>query len=199
MRRLAVLGGTLDPVHLGHVGILEQVVPAIEAEEGWLMPAADPSHREPPLAGAEERLAMAEAAVEGRPGLRAVDIELRRGRPTRTIDTLAELAALRPDAEPWLVLGADAAAGIGTWHRAAEVLARGRFAVVNRSGEPAVSSDDLDRWGFHPGRVRLLHVRSPAIHSADVRRRLARGEPIDDLVPPGVARLIRDRHLYGAS
>lgn len=198
MRRIAVLGGTFDPVHLGHISILEQAAAAIGADEGWLLPAGDPAHRGPAQASADDRLAMVRAALDGHPRLRAVDLELRRPGPTYTIDTVDALARRLPGSEIWLIVGTDAAAQVRGWHRAAELLASARFVVVNR-GTAGVTSDAVAAWGFDPSRTRSLSVDSPPISSTEVRRRLAAGAPVGDLVPSAVAGIIAERDLYKLS
>lgn len=195
-RRVAVLGGTFDPVHFGHLAIAEQAADLLGAAETWLLPARRPPHRPPPVASAADRLAMVEAAVRGRPRLRVCDVELRRPGPSYTVDTLRELEEAYPDTDVWLVLGADAAREVPTWHRAGELLARGHFLLVNRSGVPPLDVAEVRSLGFPEDHVLLGHVSSPPISATDVRRRAAAGEDVGDLVPPAVADLIGSRGLY---
>jgi nicotinate-nucleotide adenylyltransferase len=195
-RRVVALGGTFDPVHAGHLAILDQVRRSMGAEEAWLLPTATPPHRRPAHAPATDRLAMVEAAARGLSGVRVVDIELRRGGLSYTIDTLDQLEELFPDRRVWLILGADAAREVGSWHRAADVLARGWFVLVNRSGVPPIDDAEALRLGFAAERTRVLSVDSPAVSATEIRRRVAAAEPIEGLVPPAVAELIAARGLY---
>lgn len=195
-RRIAVLGGTFDPFHRGHLAIALQARDLLRAEETWIIPARLPPHRPPAVASPEDRLAMIEAVVAGQPFLRACDLEIRRPGPSYTVDTLAELAAGHPGCEFWLVLGADAAREIRRWHRAEELLERGRFLLVNRSGVAEIDPAEAQALGFAPERTIVGHVDSPPISATEVRARVARGEPLDDLVPPPVAEIIRQRGLY---
>lgn len=193
---VAVLGGTFDPVHLGHLAIAEQARDAGGFDETWLIPSALPPHRAAAHAPAEDRLDMLRAAVDARPRLRVLDIEVRRPGPSYTIDTIAELTRTHPDVEAWLILGADAARDIETWHGHAALMRQARFVIVNRSGVAELNDAEARRLGFAPPRTRIIHVDSPPISATAIRQRVAAGEPLDDLVPPAVAELIAARGLY---
>jgi len=195
-RSVVALGGTFDPIHAGHLAILEQVARAVGVDEAWLIPTATPPHRRPAHASASDRLEMARAAAEGVPGLRVLDLEARRPGLSYTIDTLDELARQFPGTRIWLVLGADAAREVGTWHRAAEVLQRAWLVVVNRSGVAPLGEAEAAALGLDPARTRLVSVESPPVSATEIRRRVAAGESIAGLVPEAVARLIAERGLY---
>ncbi len=119
---VVVLGGTFDPVHLGHLAAAEQARDLAGAEEAWLIPANTPPHRGATIASSPDRLDLVHAAAAGRQRMRVLDLELRRPGPSYTADTLAELAAAHPGTEIWFALGTDAARDIATWHRREEVL-----------------------------------------------------------------------------
>jgi nicotinate-nucleotide adenylyltransferase len=195
-RRVAVLGGTFDPIHAGHLGILEQVRRSVDADEAWLLPTALPPHRRPTHASTEDRLAMTQAAAQGHPRVRVLDLEARRSGPSYTIDTLDELERRYPDTEFWFTLGADAARDIGQWPRADDLLSRARFLLVNRAGVPPLDEAEMRRLGFDPARTRLIHVDSPPVSATEIRRRVAAGEDVAGMVAPAVERLIADRGLY---
>ena len=197
VRSVAVLGGTFDPIHAGHLAILDQVRHAAGAAEAWLIPTNRPPHRRPTHASPDDRLAMTRAAAAGVPGVRVLDVEIRRDGLSYTIDTLDELESLHPGVVIWFTLGADAARDVPHWHRAAELLGRARFIVVNRSGVEPIDDAEARRLGFEVGeRTMLIHVDSPAVSATDIRRRVAAGEPITGLVPAAVERLIAERRLY---
>ena len=195
-RRVVVLGGTFDPVHLGHLAAAEQARDLLGADEAWLVPSGRPPHRAPALASAGDRLAMLRVAVAGRERLRVLDTELRRPGPSYTVDTLDELEAEHPDAELWFALGTDAAREIATWHRREELLRRARFLLLNRGGGGEVDAAGAARLGFDPGRTRIVHIDSPPISATEVRRRAAEGRGTEGLVPGPVFRLIAERGLY---
>lgn len=194
--RIAVFGGTFDPFHLGHLAVAEQARDGILAGETWVVPAGHPPHRGPVHAPAADRLAMCRAGTEGFPGIRVLDLELRRPGPSYTIDTMRDLAGDHPDLELWVVLGADAARQVPAWHGAEELLAGFRFVLVNRHGESAIRHPEAVSLGFHPDRTRVVGIHSPDISATEIRARAAAGEPLDGLLSPAVAGVIRQRGLY---
>lgn len=193
---VVVLGGTFDPIHAGHLAILEQVRRSVDADEAWLLPTALPPHRRAALASIEDRLAMVRAAAEGHPKVRVDDMEVRRGGASYTVDTLDEMERTHPGVTVWLTLGADAARDIRAWHRSDDVLARGRFVIVNRTGVPPLTGAEARRIGFDPERTRLIHVDSPPVSATEIRGRVAAGEGVEGMVAPAVARIIAERGLY---
>ena len=142
------------------------------------------------LTPARTRLALVERAVADHEGLTAGDAEIRRGGPTFTIDTLEEMGLEHPDIEPVLILGADAAAGLATWHRASDVAEAATIAVLERPG--AVPMTIVAGM-----RIERVHMPLLEISSSDIRDRCADGRPVDYLVPDGVWSEMRRLHLYG--
>lgn len=196
--RALLLGGTFDPIHLGHLAVARQTRALLDADEVWLIPVNVPPHRGATVAAAADRLAMAEAAAATEVGMRVLDLELRRPGPSYTADTVTALAEAHPGVEQWFLLGADAAREIGTWHGIADLLRVARFVLVNRQGEARVDAADAARLGFDPSRLRIVSVDSPLISATTIRARAAAGEPLTGLVPAGVERIVRERGLYGA-
>ena len=139
---------------------------------------------------AADRLAMVEAAVADVPRLVAGDQEILAGGHSYTADTLEMLSNEFPDAELFVILGDDAAAGIHTWERADEVVERAQLVVVDRPGEP-VSLDPAIDW------VRV-EVPRLEVSSTDLRARFSDGRPLDYLVTEPVLEVITGRGLYGA-
>lgn len=199
VRRAVLLGGTFDPIHLGHLAVAGQARARLEADEVWLIPSNSPPHRRPALAAAADRLAMVRAAAAGDPHLRVLDLEISRGGPSYTLDTVAELAARHPETEQWFLLGADAAREIGGWHGLGDLLRVARFVLVNREGVGELTVVEAEALGFDRARLRVIGVTSPPISATDVRLRVARGEPVTGLVPDAVARIIAERGLYGGA
>jgi nicotinate-nucleotide adenylyltransferase len=198
-RRAVLMGGTFDPVHLGHIAVADQARSQLEASQAWLIPSRRPPHRSPAVAAAADRLAMLREAAADHPWLRVLDLELRRPGPSYTLDTLRELAATHPDVEQWFLLGADAARGIRSWHRLGELLDTAHFVLVNREGTAELSIDEAVALGYDAARLRIIRVDSPPISATEVRRRAARGFPLEGLVPAPVGRLIEQRGLYRRS
>ena len=194
--RVAVFGGTFDPFHLGHLAVAEQAREGVLADEVWVVPAGVPPHRGPVLAGAADRLAMCRAAIEGRPRILTLELELQRPGPSYTVDTMRDLRAAHQGVQLWVVLGADAARQTSAWHGAAELLGDYHFVLVNRAGEAAIRHAEAIALGFLPERTRVVGIDSPDISGTDIRRRVAGGEPLDGLVSPAVATIIEQRRLY---
>ncbi|MDQ6857117.1 MAG: nicotinate-nucleotide adenylyltransferase [Candidatus Dormibacteraeota bacterium] len=195
-RRVAVLGGTFDPVHLAHIVLATGARDAIGAHEAWLVPARTPALRDEPVAPPHLRLAMLETAVRATSGLRVVDVELRRQGTSYTIDTLEALRVSHPADEPWWVVGADAARRIHEWHRSEELLSILRLVVVQRAGARQFDDAQARELRLDPARTIVLDLTPPAISASEVRRRVAQGESITSLVPHAVADIISASGLY---
>lgn len=194
-RRVGVLGGTFDPVHIGHLVAASEVRHALGLDVVLLVVAASPWQKTGTrsITPAEDRLAVVAAAVEGIEGLEASAIELERDGPTYTADTLAALGETGD--ELFLIVGADVANLLGTWVRPAEVKAAATLVVVGRPGSTAdVAALRGEGW-------RVEHVDIPAldVSSSDLRARLADGRPIDGLVPAGAVHEIEKRGRYARS
>lgn len=189
--RIGILGGTFDPVHIGHLAAATEVRHALGLDRMLLMVANVPWQKVVGRAvtPAEDRLAMVEAAVAEVDGLEVGRLELERGGPSYTADTVAELARLHPGAELFLVVGSDVVPDLPTWERVEEVQAGVTLVVVSRPGA------DLS---LPPPPWRSCTVTVPELHvsSSDLRAREAAGRPIGALVPPAAVRQIRRRGLY---
>lgn len=187
-----MLGGTFDPPHIGHLLAAVNVRHALRLDELLMVVANDPWQKsgDRPVSPAADRYAMVDAAVSELPGVVASDIELRRGGPSFTVDTLRELGERDPEGERFLVLGADAAAGLPSWEKADELPALATLVLVDRPGvacpPPPV--------GWPVVRVEIPRIE---LSSTELRARVADGRPLDVLLPPGVMACIRDRRLYG--
>ena len=189
--RLGIFGGTFDPPHVGHLVTAVNVRHALGLDRVLLVVANRPWQKvgTRPISQAEDRLALVEAAVRGVEGLEASSLEIERGGESYTADTLRELAERHPGAELFLVLGADAAAGLDTWERADEVRALASVVVVDRPGsEPAAVPEG---WT-------CTHVEVPRLEvsSTELRERAANGRPLEFLVPDTVISCLRERQLY---
>jgi nicotinate-nucleotide adenylyltransferase len=188
-RRLrGLFGGTFDPPHLGHVAAATAAIDSLGLDELLITVAADPRHREAPVATTAQRLAMARAAFEGLEHVVVSDLEERREGPTYTIDTVEVLLAEDPDAELVLVVGADAAAGLASWHRAGDLAALVTVGVVPRPG----GGREIPA-GFTARDVSMDPVD---LSSTSVRAALAGGADPAGLVPAGVVRVLLTNQLY---
>jgi nicotinate-nucleotide adenylyltransferase len=194
-RRIGVFGGTFDPIHRGHVEVAEECAAQLDLDPVLMIPSNLPPHRDPPLASAEDRMAMVRLAVEGHDRLFATDLELRRGGVSYTIDTIRELSAEYPGASLTLLLGWDAAAEFKDWHDAREIVRLARIAVFNRAAIPAPAGVSLEDLGLSPDAVRL-EVNSPPVSSTSVRQMLAQDGSRGGDLPAGVAAYINQHRLY---
>lgn len=198
--RIVVLGGSFDPIHLGHLRLAEEARRALAADRVILVPAAAQPLKAGPGAGggagahaatAADRLAMARLAAQGLPWLEVSDIEVRRPGRSYTVETLEALRReLGPGPRLFFVAGADVLADLEWWYRIDDVLALAEFVVASRPGHAPEVPPRLR------GRVRLLPIEALPISSTEVRDRIRRGLPVDAFLPPPVAAYIRARGLY---
>jgi nicotinate-nucleotide adenylyltransferase len=182
---LGILGGTFNPPHLGHLALARCALDQLGLDRVLLVPSCVPPHKQVEVAGAEHRLRMCELAVAGLAGLEACPLEVRRGGPSYTVDTLLALRSLHPHATLTLILGSDIARTLSSWHRPDELMALADIAIAPREGDA----------GPGEGAVRLDLPEVP-VSSSLVRARVAAGEALDGLVPPAVAAYIAEHALY---
>jgi nicotinate-nucleotide adenylyltransferase len=189
-RRIGIFGGTFDPPHIGHLVAAVDALQVLELDLVLLVVASIPwqkaGSRE--ISPAEDRLAMVAAAVADTDGIEASDVEIARGGPSYTADTLEVLHAAEPEAELFLILGNDAAAGFDTWERHQEVAELATLVVVDRPGS-APPPDGPYGWT----RVDIPELE---ISSTELRERVATGRSIRYLVPAGVEAVVAGRGLY---
>lgn len=197
--KVGILGGTFDPIHLGHLEAAQAGVTCAGLDQVFLVPAGTPPHKDGAVASGADRLAMCRLAVAGHPQLRVGDWEVSRRGPSYTVDTLRTFHAERPSDEPHLILGWDAAREIRTWHAPDEVLRLARLVVVARPGLANPDRRSLEEAGIDPARVTLCLLGTPDVAATEIRRLSAGSGAIADLVPPSVEAYIKERGLYGAS
>ncbi len=193
---MGVVGGTFDPIHLGHVALAEAACDCARLDRVLLVPSGLPPHRAQPLAAAPDRLQMCRIAARGHPGLEVSDLELRRPGPSYTVDTLAALQRERSLDVLHLVLGWDAARHLRSWHQPDEVLRLAALVVVTRPGLSAPSQGDLETAGLDSGRTLLCDSPTPDVEATEVRLRLERGEDCTGLLDSEVAAYIATHRLY---
>jgi len=189
--RLGILGGTFDPPHLGHVAAAVACRDTLELDRVLFVVANDPWQKSPlhPISPAQDRLAMVAAAIEGVERTEVSRMEVDRGGPSYTVETVEALGTTRPPPEQFLIVGADVVATLPTWHRADDLARSVTVAVVARPGVEAPSAP--------PGwRLELVEGANVDVSSSEVRALVAAGRPIGGLVPPAVERCIRARGLY---
>ena len=198
--RIGILGGTFDPIHLGHLAIAEVARDRLDLDRVILIPAGRPwlksGQRVTP---ADHRLAMVKLAVEDRPGLEVSSIEIDRPGPTYTVDTLSELRKeLGNEVEIYFILGMDSIRELRRWYEPEKLFDMCTVVAVSRPDSADVSSGEIERE-FPAARGRIKTVRGPMldISATDIRQRLAKGRSVSDSVSPSVEQYIREHGLYG--
>ncbi len=210
-RTIGILGGTFDPIHIGHLRAAVEVAEQLALDELRLIPSARPPHRDSPQVSAEQRLRMVELATQGLSPLRVDDRELRRQTPSWTIDTLLELRAeLGTEVRLLLLLGWDAFCGLPGWQRWDELLNHCHILVLQRPDadlEPPEALRDLLAARGRPepaalsgpgGQIAFFWQTPLAVSATDIRRRLATGRSVRFLVPDAVFQHLHAHGLYHA-
>ncbi|OZA98410.1 MAG: hypothetical protein B7X52_00160 [Thiotrichales bacterium 34-46-19] len=205
MARIGLMGGTFDPIHFGHLRSAWEVSQQLGLNEMHFIPSAIPVHRPQPVASAEQRLAMVKAAIEPISGWQVNDCELRRERPSYTVDTLLELrATLGDEHEFWFLMGSDAFEGLLSWHRWQELLSLTNIAVMVRAGSHPRCCAELNEMlnrstseSVRFGQVRLVEVTALAISATQIRAELASNQLPHFLVSESVLEYIQHQRMYG--
>jgi nicotinate-nucleotide adenylyltransferase len=201
---IGILGGTFDPIHLGHLAIAEEVREALGLERVLFVPTRLPVHKpDRPVSPAEDRVAMVALAIADNPAFALSRIEVDRDGPSYAVDTLEGLAAEARAAgrvpDLTFILSAEAYAGLPTWHRPGRMLELCRMAVVPRPGAAPVDLAAMAR--LVPGadrRTIVLDGPRLDISGSTIRARVATGRSIRYLVPDAVVAYIGDHALYAA-
>ena len=190
--RIGVMGGTFDPIHIGHLVAASEVAHRFQLERVVFVPTGRPWQKsDRNVSAPEDRYLMTviATAADDRFSVSRVDVD--RDGPTYTVDTLRDIRAEMGEEHDYhFITGADALGEILSWREPGEVLRLAHLVGVTRPGH--VLADP----GLAPGRVTLLEIPALAISSSDIRARVARGEPIRYLVTPGVEAYIAKVGLY---
>ena len=187
IQKIAIVGGTFDPIHLGHLKIITEV--AKKFEKVIVIPTGEPWLKATkPIATGEQRVAMVQTAVNS---LNLADqvvvsaIEVKRAGPSYAIDTVTELKKIYPQANFTLVLGSDAAKNLHKWHRSEELQKLIEVLVVKRASVP-------------PSDFPEIAIDAPEISSTEIRDKVAHSQEISDLVIPTISTFIKEHQLYGS-
>ncbi len=207
LRSVGILGGTFNPPHLGHLALARHAYDELGLQRVLMMPAHIPPHKpteEDP--GAEHRLRMCRLSVADAAGLSVCALEVERGGPSYTVDTLQAIHASHPDARLTFIVGADTAATLPAWREPAKLLELADLAVAARrgSGQRGVLDTVAPLLAARPpaasdrssARIRFLDMPAMDVSSSMARERVAGGDPIEDLVGPAVASYIAEHGLY---
>lgn len=201
MKKIGLMGGTFDPIHLGHLMLGQQALEEYGLDEVWYMPSRIPPHKKDHrITPAKDRCAMVQAAIAPYPGFVFSDFELRRTEGnTYTADTLRLLKEAYPEYEFYFIVGADSIHDIEKWYHPEYVLKEVIFLTADREYENSVRSLD-EQIAYltkkYNARIYRLHCDRMNIASAEIRERLAGERPVDDLIPLAVLTYIREHDLY---
>jgi nicotinate-nucleotide adenylyltransferase len=196
---IGVLGGTFDPIHVGHLMVAEEARARLNLTETLFVPAGQPWLKlNNVISPAEHRVEMVRLAIADRPYFKLSTMEIERAGPTYTVDTIAELQAqLGAGNELFFILGWDNLNQLPKWHEPSRLVKMCRLVAVPRVDYPAPDLDSLE--AAIPGlssRVIMLDAPQIDINASEIRRRVARGQSISQLVPEPVERYIQEHGLY---
>lgn len=198
-RRIGILGGTFDPVHLGHLIIASEMRFALNLELVLWVPAGDPPHKpDQIITPAIHRVRMLELALAGCEGFEIDRIDLERSGPSFTADTVTHLQDRYPGCQIVFLMGEDSLRDLHSWREPERILAVAEIGVARRPDMNVNLDAIYERLPASRGRVKIVDVPLIGISSRDVRRRVQRGHPIAFQVPLPVEQFIAEHGLYMA-
>src|SRR5690606_22490246 len=194
-RRIGIMGGSFDPIHMGHLVTAEQARADLELDEVIFVPAGAPWQKGKHVTPPEHRYLMTVLATAANPAFSVSRLEVDRAGPSYTVETLRAVRGRLPDEEIFFITGADAILNILTWKDAEECLRLAEFVAATRPGHHL---EALEAVGLRD-RLTVLDVPALAISSTDVRERFAQGRPVRYLIPQAVEEYARKHGLYGTA
>lgn len=211
-KAIGILGGTFDPIHLGHLRMALELYEALSLANVQLIPCYEPVHRKKPVASPEQRLAMVRCAVANEPALIVNDCEIRRQSPSYMIDTLLSLKDTHPDTPLCLLLGIDAFLGFASWHRWEAILENAHLVVAHRPQyqppKEGVIADLLKQrlqqeiayiHENSAGGILVRPITALEISASDIRKQIAMGRNPRYLLPENVYDYICQHGTYSIS
>jgi nicotinate-nucleotide adenylyltransferase len=199
--RIGIVGGTFDPVHLGHLILAENCREQGRMDQVWFIPAAAPPHKlEHSITPFDRRVEMLRRAIAGYPAFVIIELEKDRPGPSYTVDTLAELRRRHPQDEFFLLVGSDTLNDLANWREPARIVQMAGLLVWPRPGYLPLTIEQFRAALGLPGQVeiRLQVVEGPKIDiaSTELRRRASEGRSVRYLVPRAVEQYILEKRLY---
>ncbi|MWV45340.1 nicotinate-nucleotide adenylyltransferase [Paenibacillus sp. HJL G12] len=192
--KVGIMGGTFDPIHIGHLLAAEAARDSFGLDQVWFMPSHIPPHKEQAGASGEDRLGMVAEAISDHPCFRTLDIEIRRGGVSYTIDTVKDIRSSFEGIDFHFIIGADMVNYLPKWEGIEELVGIMSFIGVGRPG----SELDLEVLpSYLKGKVLLADMPQVDISSTEIRERLTTGHSIRYMVTDSVYDYIRRRGLYG--
>ncbi|WP_260860391.1 nicotinate-nucleotide adenylyltransferase [Mycobacterium tilburgii] len=197
---MGVMGGTFDPIHYGHLVAASEVADLFDLDEVVFVPSGQPWQKSRNVSAAEDRYLMTVIATASNPRFSVSRVDIDRGGPTYTKDTLQDLHALNPDTELFFITGADALSSILSWQGWEVLFELARFIGVSRPGYDLRREHVTDALGeLAQDALTLVEIPALAISSTDCRQRAAQRRPLWYLMPDGVVQYVSKRQLYRES
>ena len=185
--RIGILGGTFDPIHNGHILVAESVLELLELDKILFVPTFQPWQKAN-YTDVQHRVAMIQLAIADNPNFELSLVDVERGGPTYSIDTVSDLQKQHPDSQLVFILGSDAANSLPTWRNIDELMRKLQFIVIDRPGSKFAGFEQLQQ----------VSIDALDLSATDVRKMIAEGKSVVDLVPAAVAAYIQENGLYGA-
>ncbi len=196
--RVGLMGGSFDPIHLGHITIAGEARDALQLSHVLFLPSGRPPHKAHLGASPAQRLEMTRLAVEPLPWAQASDVEVCRQGTIYTVDTLQILSSQHPEAAFYYIIGADTLLDLPNWRNTQKVCTLCRFICLHRPGvaDEAIGTALEDLHSRYGAQVHLVPASGPDISSTEIRRRVARGQSTEGLLPCAVRAYIDRENLY---
>ena len=189
MKKIGILGGTFNPIHLGHLAMARAALNTFKLDRVYFVPCAMPPHKsENNLAPAKDRLQMVKRAIKGNPKFRISNFEIRKGGRSYSIDTVKHFRSkLKSKDQLFFIIGQDSLNTLGTWKQIDELTQLVQFVVINRRGSKKIKS-----------KYKVLFVEMPALNisSSGIRNKLNKGRTVKNFVPERVRQYIEKKNLY---
>lgn len=195
--KLAIMGGTFNPIHIGHLVCAEEAINQYGLDQVVFMPAGLPPHKEVQNgASSEDRYLMAAIATASNPRFEISRYEIDRKQISYTVDTIRHYREELPEAELFFITGADAVTEILEWKDPAELLSMAVLIAATRPGYPLDKLSGTTKHFLKQNRVRIMEIPAIGVSSSLIRERTAKGQSIRYLVPQGVEQFIEKERLY---
>lgn len=198
--RIGILGGTFDPVHYGHLLMAETCREQLQLSEVRLMPAGSPPHKpDRKITDGHARADMLALAVSGYPEFVIDRRELRRKGPSFTVDTLREIKEQFPEAEIFLIIGADSLKDLASWREPETIMQLATVVAVNRPGQPQLTKQQAAEWvgEAFAENIKLLSMPGTDLSATELRQRIKDGKELRFMTPKAVEAFIKQHSIYG--
>ena len=197
MKKVGIMGGTFNPIHIGHLIMAQEVYDKFKMDKILFIPDSDPPHKNKGVADTKDRFNMVKTAISGNSAFEISDIETKREGKTYTYDTLIQLKEMYEDVEFYFIIGFDTLVTLNTWRNSKDVFKLCKFVVANRMN----NLEDMEREirkkeELYNADIYSVNIPDVNISSTEIRRRVRYGETIKYIVPDGVRKYIMENGLY---